>query len=363
MSHHIPHQTSIGISARNRIDNITGTQVQQLLVKLDIIKSFLPSTFPLQQLVSAQDYTSGEVNNIRGGSGKHVLQECSILGHLRRIGAFGANDHHRNSNFNRPLIAIEIGAGTGRLSERLQRVSQESIRHVMIDRVQFAPTQCRDGKMRKLARDTTSVSRVVEDIAYLDLGKYCDGQSRCFCMSKHLCGPACDLAILAMERVTPPSRRPPLAFATCCHYLCTFDEFAGKEYWIQLGLTVDDFEVAAAVSQWYSLKKKSAYDTVDERLNDNNCDSARCTDYETCINNAALAPRQIPFPASEGNISSKEFERNFSTEDKSKLGHDIKCLMDILRVAKLQELGYEAEIVLYTDRSIENRLLAGKVVM
>ena len=105
----------------------------------------------------------------------------------------------------------------------------------------------------------------------------------------------------------------------------------------------------------------------DQRLNDVNSsdDTAGYNDYATWINNAALALRQMPFHTSDRNenISSEEFERTFSIEDKSKLGEDIKLLMDILRVRKLQKLGYEAEIVLYTDRSIENRLLAGKIVI
>ena len=83
-------QDEIGKSARNRIHSISGEQVQRLLSKLDAILPHLPP-LPLKELISQSDFTPGEVSGGIGG-GKHVLQECSILGHLRRIGAFDATE-------------------------------------------------------------------------------------------------------------------------------------------------------------------------------------------------------------------------------------------------------------------------------
>jgi tRNA:m4X modification enzyme len=340
--------TAIGKSARNRIHNITGTQVQSLIAKLDKIKPFLPSTLPLQQNVSENDYMTGEVN---GGGGKHVLQECSIIGNLRRIGAFDVD------LVSQPMIALEVGAGTGRLSERLQRVSNNEMTHVLVDRQDFAPSQCRDGKMRQRSGHVSSVQRIVGDIANLDLGQYCQATQQCICMSKHLCGPSCDLAISALEQVDSPLR-PPFAFATCCHYLCRLDVFAGKEFWPQLGLNEEDFEVAVAVSQWYSLMKAS--DIQSDHHNDTNAGGGY-TDFEKLIDIASAALKEQRSSSQYTMIPSEEFERNFSRGAKSKLGLDVKRLLDMLRVAKLQQLGYKAEIVLYTDRSIENRLLVGSI--
>lgn len=346
MSHYDQH-TSIGKSARNRIRTITGTQVQNLIAKLDAIKPSLPSSLPLQNLVTASDYTSGEIN---GGGGKHVLQECSILGNLRRMRAFDSTEDDTT-------VAIEVGAGTGRLSERLQRVTDNKMIHVMIDRQDFTPAQCRDGKMRKRAKDASSVKRIVGDIAHFDLNQYCADGHKSLCMSKHLCGPACDLAIACLEGVTPKSNLPPFAFATCCHYLCTFDTFAGKDYWLELGLNEEDFEVAVAVSQWCSLKKKDDHAQRIEQLN-HSCDST-VPEYEKLINKASLVLKHQMTSAPSTNMPSEEFERTFSNEGKSKLGEDVKRLLDMLRVAKLQRLGYKAQVVLYTNKSIENRLLVG----
>ncbi|KAL3803721.1 hypothetical protein HJC23_003775 [Cyclotella cryptica] len=357
----------IGKSARNRIRHISGEQVQRLLYKLDAILPHLPSP-ELKEFLSPLDYTPGEVSNdgTKGG-GKHVLQECSILGHLRRIGALG-NDDAATTNESRRDTAIELGAGTGRLSERLQRVTPQPIHHVMIDRWEFAPSQCRDGRMRSRAGDVGSVVRVVCDIADLDLDEYCctamtrescTKTNRCFCMSKHLCGPACDLAIAALERVDR-QRRPPFAFATCCHYLCTFDVFSGRDYWIQLGLTEEDFEVAVAVSQWHSLKRSNAKRQCDSAVERHD---SSIVDFRELIKNvpsaleANLWSKRTPFDIKP----SGEFERTFLTESKAKLGTDVKRILDMTRVAKLQELGYKAELLLYTTKSIENRLLVGTI--
>ena len=178
----------------------------------------------------------GEVSTKNAGMGRHVLQESSILGHLRRIGALdNVDDYVLLHQQQKQHIAIEFGAGTGRLSERLQRCTKQRMRHILIDRQEFAPNQCRDGAMRNRAADNSesSVERITGDIADFHLGEYCtahgsNGNSsesatcNCFCISKHLCGPACDLAIATLGGDDVPSHsRPPFAFATCCHYLCT----------------------------------------------------------------------------------------------------------------------------------------------
>jgi hypothetical protein len=167
----------LGQSTKTRIHKITGLQVQQLLAKLDVIRTHLPflDSLELHEILSSNDdVTSGE------DTGKHVLQEASILGHLRRIGALTTTT----------TCAIELGAGTGRLSDRLQRVTNASLDHILIDRQDFAENQCRDRVLRARVADPKvkqkrRIERVVVDIASLNLQDYCTSSS-CLCMSKHL---------------------------------------------------------------------------------------------------------------------------------------------------------------------------------
>ena len=369
MSHHADSgdggstKADLGKSARSRIHEITGAQVQRLQRKLDAIAPHLPqlSSLPMQELTSPGDYTPGEVaagSKGSAGMGKHVLQESSILGHLRRIGALKDTDRAATTT------AIEFGAGTGRLSERLQRCTGHKMRHVLIDRQVFAPNQSRDSAMRNRATGMGSVERVTGDIANFRLGEYCMDQ--CLCMSKHLCGPACDLAIAALGgKEVPYGRGPPFAFATCCHYLCTWESFSGRDCWIRLGFDEGDFEVAVAVSQWYSLKvgNSKGINLNGQNVSTSTSKQISQKDLMSIIDKAGMTVNGLSEDMLRPSISSEEFQRSFSREEKVKLGGMVKRLLDLLRIVKLQEFGYaDAELVLYTTRSIENRLLVGRVV-
>ena len=383
----------LGKSARNRIHSITGDQVQRLLLKLDVISSRLPflSSLPMQELTSSRDCMPGEVAagsdggkvaKGNSGMGRHVLQESSVLGHLRRIGAFdNIDDDEVSFQQQKQQIAIEFGAGTGRLSERLQRCTKQGMRHILIDRQEFTPNQCRDGAMRNRAADTcngeSSVERITGDIADFRFGEYCfsqvDGDNgngpksticNCFCMSKHLCGPACDLAIAALGGDDVPSHsRPPFAFATCCHYLCNWESFSGKDYWLRLGLTEDDFEVAVAASQWYSIKggRKNNQVVTEGARNEQAREELSQNDLISVIDNTGQVLKNLDEDALRPSMPSKDFEQLFAREEKARLGGIVKRLLDLSRVARLQEMGYKAELVLYTTRSIENRLLVGRL--
>ena len=149
--------------------SIRGIRVQRLLSKLEVISSYVPwiDRLELHNLVGDEE------------SGKHGRQEISILNHLRRIRAF--SDAKSRS--------IELGAGTARLSDRLQRTTSASFDHILVDRFEFEEKQCRDRFLRGRARRSNvaaEVRRVVQDIALLDLNKYCSPERSAFVMSKHL---------------------------------------------------------------------------------------------------------------------------------------------------------------------------------
>ena len=104
--------------------------MQRLVAKLNAIDKFFPKV-EFSELLSSMDYTPGEANvndkDGNGGGGKHVLQEVSIIGHLRRIQALD----------DKTTTAIELGAGTGRLSDRVQRSTDARLNHVAINSIVF----------------------------------------------------------------------------------------------------------------------------------------------------------------------------------------------------------------------------------
>ena len=348
------HQEGLGSSARARIYDITGLQVQHLLAKLDVLLEYLPFPLPLEEILSPGDFTQGEASG-----GKHTFQEASILGHLRRIGVIG-NDLTTTAR----KRAIELGAGTGRLSDRLSRVTQASLDHILIDRQEFSEAQTRDRILRARAKSRNHnpcpmIERIVLDIASLDLDDYLlDDDRSCFCMSKHLCGPACDLAIASLGRLKC-NRLPVCAVATCCHYLCTWESFSGKDFWISLGLSEDDFLVAVSASQWASLKSA-------KKMNQDVPVNTSCLLYHSQTHlgqlSEAAETAASALHASDNGIArvitpSEEFEKSFSREEKVALGITLKQILDLARAARLQEMGYDVRLVRYTTRSLEDRLL------
>ena len=116
----------LGKTAQNRkVSQITGYQVQVLLHKLNVIIPILfPQPIEVQELIHPNDDDNKNGNNLdvnsyylpneyqpSSSTGKHVLQEVSILRHLQRINAFQRKkdqDGRRNR-----MVAIELGCGTG----------------------------------------------------------------------------------------------------------------------------------------------------------------------------------------------------------------------------------------------------------
>ena len=231
-----------GRAAPSRITAATGIEVQRLRWKLDLVLQTLPP-LPLEELLDDGQATKTSRRRPGQVGGKHWQQEVSIVRHLARIG--GLSDS--------TTVAVELGAGTARLSERLQQLTGARFSHVLVDRQQFKGRACSDHAMRKRASPSgqpgdappDAVVRLVKDIAAFDF----DTDRRQLCMSKHLCGPACDLAVEALRRA-PPHRRPPCCLATCCHYLCRWDDFSGRPFWNACGLDEEEFRVAVATSQW-----------------------------------------------------------------------------------------------------------------
>jgi tRNA:m4X modification enzyme len=162
-----------------------------------------------------------------------------------------------------------------------------------------------------------------------------------------------------MSRMEQQHLLPPGAIATCCHYLCTWESFAGKAFWKALGLGEDDFVVAVTASQWASLqsttKSSNNAETTTKKRKVDTDELAMLPDLKEVALQACMALKADTTP--RASVPSEEFEQNFSREEKVALGIQLKRLLDLARAACLQELGYSVQLVRYTTRSIEDRLL------
>jgi hypothetical protein len=132
---------------------------------------------------------------------------------------------------------------------------------------------------------------------------------------------------------------------------------------VQLGLTEQDFRVAVTASQWASVKNENKVKMNQEAIGRE--DKAETNDdvlpdlvQVADTARKALSAKSIPPPT----LTSDEFERTFSRQEKGELGLKLKQLLDLCRAARMQELGYDrVKLVRYTTRSIEDRLLVASV--
>ena len=311
------------------ISTVTGEEVQYLIAKMDRAAHLLPFSNPLD--VPLQDRsTTRTCSTSTHAPPKHIRQIESIGNHM-----MDANLCKLGTTF------CELGCGTAKLSDHVCHLLNGNSSHVLIDRQTFSKTRLRDGAIAARANGVRNVRRITMDIGDIDdLASTC-GVQNVVGISKHLCGSAADLSIRCCSR-----SRTPMAVATCCHYLCTWDQFSNTLFFQTLGFTKRDFQVLTIVSQWASMGEITCIDT---NFNANET-STQWTTFRTLEPlSPTIAPEQL--------IDSKEFEKRFSRSNKTKLGKRCKLFLDIARAYRLHEAGYLVKLVRYTQMSLEDHFL------
>jgi tRNA:m4X modification enzyme len=319
------------------VSTVSGTEVQILLAKLDRASPYLPTTLAYQDLASpyaTMCTTTPTAKQHRPP--KHLLQLESIVNHLD---AHGLLQHD--------ATYVEFGCGTAKLSDCISERLGGRSSHLLIDRKAFSAERKRDGAM--VARKST-VHRVTMDIADVQLDVQLDtptswqrdGHAGAVAVgvSKHLCGPAADLTMACLA-----PRTIPLVVATCCHHLCRLDNYCNTDFVVhQLGFTEREFDVLRIISGWASIKVKKVPATASP-LHEEPFPPPVPT--EPLPQDVACAPT----------MSSDEFERTYSREEKQRLGKRCKVVLDTGRAHHLVSLGYSVRLVQYTSLSMENHLL------
>ncbi|XP_040327026.1 tRNA:m(4)X modification enzyme TRM13 homolog isoform X2 [Herpailurus yagouaroundi] len=205
-------------------------------------------------------------------------------------------------------------------------------------------------------------------------------------IGKHLCGVATDLALrclvetyaasceerneepLAKRRkndktdkeINPlakegneknvPEKWTPVAgivIALCCHHRCDWRHYVGKEYFRALGLGAVDFHYFQRMSSWATcgMRKTSleASNVTSKRKDKHSDDSEEHDDGGCRITDD----------------STESLPGLLTVEEKKKIGHLCKLLIDQGRVEYLQQKGFSPALQYYTDPlvSLENVLL------
>ncbi|CAM9211700.1 unnamed protein product [Ectocarpus sp. 12 AP-2014] len=220
--------------------------------------------------------------------GRHVLQQASLVGHLFLFTAFlatcrglvgptGAGGHGGHGENGPSVLHVEMGAGKGTLGQSIATafpgsdvtmVERSSVRRKAENRLEGVSTRARI------------------DIRDLDMGGLpsltAEGDDRpVVAVAKHLCGVATDLALRRDAMLTLPPRRERrdahdsghvgnddptaapaaattrvggVAIATCCHHVCNWRDYVGRDFLMQQGFSARDFEAMRRISAWISLE-------------------------------------------------------------------------------------------------------------
>ena len=240
---------------------------------------------------------------------KHLQQQSSILGHMRDRGLLGKSDDQKVQSIRRRTY-VEFGAGKGMLSLGVD-AEDPGADLLLVERDSSSTRTNADRVLRKRTGHGR-FERLRIDIRDLDLAQYnpCCAEAKMtpstdpqatavrvgatanfrepvVGISKHLCGVATDLTLRCLANYQRQFRRQQtadtdsdadsirclpcncqpgvngIAIALCCHGLCEWQDYVGREFWInELQFSSEDFERVKRFSSWATGARRKAADEV-----------------------------------------------------------------------------------------------------
>lgn len=237
-----------------------------------------------------------KANRIKSGGARHIPQLASLVGHLRSLQVFPSLDEQEPPKKDvKPLILLEMGAGRGMFGLAAAGVAAASeipTRLIMVERTgsrskadkifRTLPSSSSTKNTKQppyLKLDTVKWSRIECDLAHVNLPvvlekEGCeekDADVQVVVIAKHLCGAGTDLALKSMEKIR--GNVASCVLATCCHGICDWKEYVGRDYLRQamatesLSFGPDEFDLmrqwcaGSVASQNSNLKATNGDDT------------------------------------------------------------------------------------------------------
>ncbi|XP_061369030.1 uncharacterized protein LOC133311916 isoform X2 [Gastrolobium bilobum] len=287
---------------------------------------------------------------------KHIMQQASILGNLENFGVLKNSLGRKPSKvpvegeedeYDVPAV-IEFGAGRGYLTQMLADCC--GIKRVfLVERKAYKLKA--DRSLRQ--NESLMLERLRIDIEDLDLNAVESLQGVPFlAIGKHLCGAATDLTLRCClpeyrkdsgEQYTANNNFGGLAIATCCHHLCQWKHYTNKRFFLDLGMTKEDFHAITWFTSW----------AVDANHGSDLPDTADCR----------LHLQSIRKEQGDGYANGVEkILCDMEAAKRAALGFKCKWIIDMGRLMWLKERGLDAKLVRYVPPSIspENHLLIAR---
>ncbi|XP_051021544.1 tRNA:m(4)X modification enzyme TRM13 homolog isoform X2 [Acomys russatus] len=355
--------------------SLSEEQLENLIKKLRKASEGLNST--LEDHIMSHPALHDALNDPKNGdcAVKHLKQQASILGNIEKLKLLGPR-----------RCFVEFGAGKGKLSHWVDIALKdaENVHFLLVEKV---TTRFKvDGKHRK---KNSVFERLQIDIQHLCLNRIPvlrEGRLPVVGIGKHLCGVATDLALRCLvetyaasfeekneeplakrlkndrtekesyasakegnEKIVPETQTPVagIVIALCCHHRCDWRHYVGKEYFQALGLGAVEFYYFQRMSSWATCGMRTSLEAsgvTTKGKDGQNDDDDNNSEHEGGGDRLA---------------DGRDSPGTLSVEEKKKIGHLCKLLVDQGRLQYLQQKGFRPALCHYTDPSVslENVLL------
>ena len=194
-------------------------------------------------------------DNIGAEAMRHAVQQISLVNSFSDF-----QEELTGEGEVRGTCFVELGAGTGKLSQWLAHRDQRTDNFfVLVDR-----QICRNRADYYFKKGVNNYTRFKMDIKDIEVGKVAQVESHTsVCIAcKHLCGGATDLALVAAAR-TAEHKPTSVLIALCCHHLCDWRSYVGKEYLLRHFSPVQ-FHMIRTLTAWatcFKIDKIRTHDT------------------------------------------------------------------------------------------------------
>jgi tRNA:m4X modification enzyme len=240
-------------------------------------------------------------HHIKSGGARHIPQLASLIGHLRAMRVF-ENDHSTKQDSSSsatipedrpptqdstttastisesPLVLMDMGAGRGMLGLAAAGVataansSRPKVHLIMVERTGSRSKAekafrniPKDADTSYLHLENVQWSRCACDLAHVHLPVLVDQHhpnAKIVVVAKHLCGVGTDLALKSLASIR--GRVDACVFATCCHGVCDWNHYVGRDYLRRVMESCDGVSFGAAefdlLRRWCAAAVSSAHD-------------------------------------------------------------------------------------------------------
>lgn len=224
-------------------------------------------------------------HRIRAGGPHHLRQIASILGHVRHKNLLKRDDREGGSlvvemgagrGMTGLIVAGAMGASKGKDNAKVQLclVERSGTRGKAETRVRMSEGKNSEDDCLRL--DLVDVTRVKCDLAHVDMTKALGshqspvGSSTTVVIAKHLCGVGTDLALKSIRNL---GRIDGCVFATCCHSLCNWNDYVGRNCLLRLFCSEPGGITTFGEKQFNLMKRWASASILEDRTHSPNAET------------------------------------------------------------------------------------------